>query len=165
MEGGEADVAVAVCRKGLYDTVLRHAAKVNVKTEVICERTLDITCQKGHPIIKNGKINYDLFGNYPAFTSIHAANTDVYAPYFLARHGIDVHNLITMDSNPVRYQLLRELNGYLVSMPVPETIKKRYDLESVSIKGSDISVFAAYHETMKDDSLVQEYIDYCKELA
>ncbi|MBR3246107.1 MAG: LysR family transcriptional regulator [Parasporobacterium sp.] len=165
LEIGEADVAIGVCRKGLYDTMLRQAASMNMETEMICNRHLEVTCKKGHPIIAGGKITYSLFGKYPAFVSIQASSSDMYAPYFLTKHDIDINNLITLEPGPVRYELMNELDGFLVSMPIPEKTKEDYEFESVEIMGTEIAVFAQYRKGAVGNSLIQEYLEDCKELA
>ena len=163
IESGEADVAVVVCRKGLYDSVLRHAAGTNMEIENICECHLEVTCQKGHPILASGKINYDLFGKYQAFSGIQTIVSNLYTPYLLLKHNLNINSLITMGPSPVRYRLLKETNGYLINMPIPESVKEEYGLESRVMKGSEISVFAAYHKEAREIDVIQEYIGYCKE--
>lgn len=163
LENRHADVVIAVCRKGLYDSVLRRAAQSNYEVDLIGERHLEVTSKKGHPIIKSGKIAYNLFGTYPAFSSIQATDSQLYAPYFLSKHDIDIHNLIIMDPSPTRYRLLLDTNGFLVSMPIPEEVKTEYGLESVMIKDSAIAIFAAYNKGATNENLIQEYIENCKE--
>ena len=165
IRNGDVDVAIGICRKGLYDNVLRHAAKMHVETEIICERLLQLTCRKGHPIIKNGKITNGLFKQYPAFISVQAANSDLYAPYYLAKHDIEIQSLITMEPIPMRYELMNQVNGYLISLPLPEAIMQKYDLESVAIKGTEVIAFAAYNKGAGGIDLIQEYIGYCREFV
>lgn len=75
----------------------------------------------------------DLLGKYPFFTSIHTSSSEMYTPYLLTKYGIELQSSIDMEPGSVRYRLLRKINGYLISMPIPEEIKAEYDLESVSI--------------------------------
>ena len=165
IESGEADVVIALFRKGIYDTILHSSAKLNLETEIICKQQLVATCRKGHPIIKNGKIAYDLLGKYPAFMSIQPEYSDMYAPYFLSKHDIDIRKLITMDPGPARCELVREINGYLISMPIPDKIKADFDLESVAIKGTETNVFATYHKDNSKIDLIREYVGYCREFV
>lgn len=162
-ERGEIDVAIALCRKNLYDTFCRKATKLQLETEIIDEQHLEVTCKKKHPIIKTGKIAYELFGSYPAFSSIQSSNSDLYAPYFLSKHDIDIKTHIVMEPSPVRYELLKKMNGYLISVPIPEKVKTEYGLESVAIKDTDIVVFAAYYKDASKMDLIQEYLGYCQE--
>lgn len=162
-ERGEIDIAIALCRKNLYDTFCRKAAKLQLETEIIDEQHLEVTCKKGHPIINTGKIAYELFGSYPAFSSIQTSNSDLYAPYFLAKHGIDIKTHIVMERCPVRHELLKKMNGYLVSVPLPEKVKTEYGFESVAIKDTEIAVFAMYYKDASKIDLIQEYLGYCQE--
>ena len=165
LETGEVDLSVAICRKGQYDSVLYHAEKLNIEIVQIGETHLEVTCRKGHPIIKNKRIAYDLFGKYPAIISYTASSLNLYAPFFLSRQTLDIHNLITIEPCPTRYQLLKDMNAYLVSMPLPTDVKEEYGFESLKIKDSEISIFAAFHKNVRKDALIQEFIQYCKEFV
>ena len=165
LESGEADITVVVCTIGMYDSVLRHAAKVHIETEIICKRHLEVTCRKGHPILANGNIDYSLFHKYQAFTGIQAIVSDLYLPYYFSKQDIMINSLITMGPGPSRYRLLKETDGYLINTPVPESIKSEYGLESAVIEGSDIVVFAAYQKDARAIDMIQEYIGYCKEFV
>ncbi len=163
IENGKGDLAIALCQKQLYESVLRYAKRKHIDTEIIGYQHLEVTCKKGHPIIKGGKIASGLFREYQAFTGIHAIISNLYAPYYFSRHNIDVSSFITMGPTSARYRLLNETNGYLINIPVPEDVKKEYDLESVPIKSSELVVFAAYHKEARRSDMIKEYIGYCRE--
>lgn len=163
IESGDVDISIAVCRKGLYDSMLRHAINTHIEIEILDERHLEVICKKGHPIIATGKIDYSIFSKYQAFTGLHTALSDLYAPYFFARNDIALHNLITIGPSPVRYRLLTETNGYLLNTPIPEAVKEEYGLASLIVPDSDLIIFAAYHRDAPGIDLIKEYTGYCKE--
>lgn len=162
LERRQADLAVAVCRKGLYESFISSAEKKFLKAVSICGQHLEITCSKNHPIIRGGKIHYDLFGQYPCYTSVHMSVYDLYVPAFLQKQGIAIRNHISINSGSVRCRLLRETEGYLVSMPIPEEDKAAFDLESSAIPGSELIIFAIYRNDPQKTEIAREFIELCK---
>ena len=61
--------------------------------------------------------------------------------------------------------MLTKLNGYLISAPIPDSVKKEYDLESLRIDDSDLSIFALYQKSPLKVDLIKEYINTCKVMA
>lgn len=161
-ESGQGDVAIAVCRKSLYETCMQSASKKQLATALVCESRLELTCRRAHPILRNGTIETELLGKYPCFTGIHPSSLEQYAPYYLAGHGKAFGNFISMDPCPARFRLLHQTNGYLVSMPVPDEVKAAYDLESAVIEDSDVAVFAMFRNDPQKEKLIQEYIQLCR---
>ena len=78
------------------------------------------SCPASIPLIRDGVIAYDLFGEYPCFSSIHKSGSELYAPYFLSNYSLNIRNNIVMNPSEVRYRLLQKTNGYLISKPISE---------------------------------------------
>ena len=164
-ENGQSDAAIAVCRKSLYETYKRSVSKMQLETALIRESRLELTCRRAHPIIRNGTIVTELLGEYPCFTGIHPASSELYAPYHHADHGTAFRNFISMDPCAARLRLLHQTNGYLVSVPVPDELKASYDLESVAIEDSELAVFAMYRNDPQKEKLIHEYIQLCRSFS
>ncbi len=162
IENGSGDIAVTMCRKSLYESTIRGIAKKHLETAQIGDYHLELSCNKNHPIIQNGVIAYPLIGSYPLFTSIPSSGAEPFAPQFLMKYGVVLRNGIVMDPCDTRYRLLKKSNGYLISTPVPESIKESYGFDSLPIEDSDISIFAVYRKDPLKESLIREYIKYCK---
>ena len=164
IERGQSDIAIVVCRKNLYEAYSRYASNKHLETAKISETLLYLTCGTAHPIIQSGRIRYELFEEYPAFTSIPVSSSDNYVPSFLMKYGITVKNAIVMDPCDTRYRLLQKMNGFLISMPISDAIKAEYDLKSLPVEDSNIIIFALYRKNPQKEELLNEYIRYCKKM-
>lgn len=161
IENGNGDVAVALCREGLYESVYRDAKRRGLTTVPIDVLHLEMTCAKEHPIVSTGTIAYDLLSEYTAFTSIDASDSEIYVPQSLGARGIRVPNRIVMDPCPTRYRLLCDTSGYLVSIPVSNEVKAEYGLVSLPIEDSSITMFAMHRSDPQKKDFIDEYIRAC----
>ncbi|MCR4658108.1 MAG: LysR family transcriptional regulator [Lachnospiraceae bacterium] len=159
VEGGIVDMAVVLGRKKTYESDIRNATKKHFETALIGEFPLELTCSRSHPIIQDGKIVYELLGKYPCFCSISASQMESYIPYFLMKYDVEIQSRIEIEPGEARYRLMQKINGYLISVPLPEEIRAAYDFRSVRIKDSDMTVFAIYCRNLLKEELINEYID------
>ena len=162
IEVGNGDVAIIVCKKSLYEVNRQNASRKGLAMTALDEYHLDLTCNKAHPLIRDGVIAYDLFGEYPCFSSIHKSGSELYAPYFLSNYSLNIRNNIVMNPSEVRYRLLQKTNGYLISKPISEELKAAYGFDSLPIENSDICVFALYRKDQQREALISDYIRNCR---
>ncbi len=162
VDDGYADIAVAICRKSLYEYLKQLSAKKKLEVSFIGWQHLEITCRKGHPLIEDDKIRYDLLNRYVCFTSIHTSDSELYSPFLLTNYGINIERSIAMDPGSARYRLLKKTNGYLISMPVSDRTREKYELNSAVIKDSELAVFAIYRADPMKDDLMNEFIELCR---
>ena len=161
LENGSGDIAVMLCRKKLYESQRNLAAKRQLVTKAIGEFSLEVTCNRGHPLIEGGTIRRELFGKYPLFCSIDIPDVDMYTSVDLARYGIEIQNSVIMDRVDARFRLLQKTGGYLVSTPVPASVKATYGLGSLPFEDSDLIVFAMFRKSSQKEALINEYIRSC----
>ena len=158
LETGSCDAAVGLCREKQYESLTRVAEKKHLETERICDLPLELTCRRTHPLIQSGAIDYHLLDQYPVFSSIPFSGSGLYTPAPLARLGETALKRIVMGPCASRYRLLLDSDGYLVSLPVPKEETKEYDLESLPIADSDLTVLLLYHRNPQKTELIREYI-------
>ena len=165
VESGQGDISVTVCKKSQFDVIAHTAKKRSLEFEYICDRPLEITCHREHPVIRDGSLRFDLLNQYPAFVSVHRSSSDLYAPSVLNNPGATIKSVISLNPGDIRYRMLTKLSGYLISVPIPDSVKKEYDLESLRIDDSDLSIFALYQKSPLKVDLIKEYINTCKVMA
>lgn len=159
---GNGDVAIVLCNKSVYKSFEQNAEKRHIATTAIGEEHLEITCNKAHPLIREGEIRYDLLGKYTCFSGMHASSTEFYIPFVFTKYGVDFNNTVVMEPGDVRCRLIRKTNGFLISFPVPEEVKEKYGFESRIIQDSMITIFAAYRKDPQNEEMIREYIDLWK---
>ena len=163
IESGQADLAIMMCSKKLYEASSYYAVNQRLDFTFLCEMPLELTCRRDHPIIRNGAAAFDLFSKYPCISSIHASNWEFYAPNFLSKHGICFQNCITTDPTLLRYRLLQMTDAYLISARISEELKAAYDLVSVPLEDFTLSLVAVFHKNSPKEALINEYIQYCRD--
>ena len=163
IESGQADLAIMMCGKKLYEAGSYYAVNQRLDFAFLCEMPLELTCRRDHPIIRNGAAAFDLFSKYPCISSIHSSNWEFYAPNFLSKHDIRFQNCITMDPTLLRYRLLQMTDAYLIGARISEEIKAAYDLVSVPLDDFSLSVVAVFHKSSPKEALINEYIQYCRD--
>lgn len=162
IENGLCDMAILICSKNMYESIKQNEAEKGLNMTLIANRPLELTCYKGHPLIKDGVIAYEFFSHYPCVSSIHNSLSGVYIPYYFEKHGITLNNCLTVSPVPARYRLLKTINGYLISWPISEELKEEYDLVSAPLEGTDFCTYALYRKDSMNDKLIDEYINYCR---
>lgn len=162
LEKGQGDVAIAICRKKTYESLAQNVSKRHFAIVSLDETHLEITCNRFHPLLRGEKIDFNQLSSYTCFSSIHAANSELYVPYLLEKAGIDAKNSIVIDSSDTRYRLISKSNGYLISTPLPDDIKNKFSLASSAIPDSGVIIFAAYRKESQKKGLIQEYLNYCR---
>lgn len=162
--GGKGDLAIVMCLKGLFEAYKRNMERYVFDTVHLCEYPLELTCNKTHPLIQNGSINYDLIEKYPGFSSIQRSTMEPYASFYLPQIIKNSRTSFILDSGPVRHRLLQKTNGYLISIPLPEELKEEYGFQSLPIEDAEVTVFAIYQKEVKDKRMINEYLQYCKAL-
>ena len=160
---GNSDVAIVMCLKKMYDYYRLNQTHESIEIVPICMRPMELICEKNHPIIRDGKICYDLFPEYPGFSAVPRSSLTPYLSFFDPRVVGQARRTYIIDSGPMRYRLLKKLNGYLFSMPISVETKEAYGLESISVKGAEISIFAVYQEHSPKVQLINEYLRLCKD--
>lgn len=162
VENGLCDAAILMCSRNLYESTAHNEAQKGLKTALIASQHLELTCRKGHPILRDGVIAFEFFSHYPCITSVHNSLSSFYAPYYLEKHGIALNSCLTISPGPVRYRLLNKTNGYLLSWPLSEEIKETYELESAPLVDTDICAYALYRKDSINEKLIDEFIGYCR---
>ena len=164
MDNGKCDAAVVFCRKNLYESKVQAVKKLHLETEMIGDSHLELTCRKGHPLLEGDTIHFKLLENYPCFFSVQSSNSELYAPELLTRFGISISKRVSMDPSPVRYSLLVKNDGYLISLPISKETKMAYELTSLPIEDSDVTVFAIFRADSQKEEVIKEYIHFCQML-
>jgi DNA-binding transcriptional LysR family regulator len=162
VKNGHSDIAIGMCSKSLYEAAVRNAKVRNLEADYIGQTHLEITCNKDHPIIRGNKINYKILGEYTGIASASISVIENYLPQFLANQGADVGNTIAMEAGDLRLQLLKDINGYMLSIPVPAERKTAFGLKSVPLKDADLAIFAMYRKDSQNEELIREYVKECK---
>ena len=158
---GNADVGVVTCSKKQYDFFCRRLEKDNLDTAPICELPIELVCRKGHPILRDGNIHFDLLRDYPGFSGVSRLTLQPYISFFDTRLVGQAQTTFNMDPGPMRYRLLKKTNGFLISTPISDAIKNTYDLESVPLSDEMLTVFAVYRKNSPKESLIKEYLGLC----
>ncbi len=148
-----------------YNDIAHTAKKRSLEFEYICDRPLEITCHREHPVIRDGSIRFDLLSQYPAFVSVHRSSSDLYTPSVLNNPDVTIKSVISLNPGDIRYRMLTKLSGYLISAPIPESVKEKYELKSLRIDDSDLSIFALYQKNPLKEDLIKEYNNTCKAMA
>ena len=161
VESGRGDIAIVACRQGIYDAISFQAQRKNMELIEICTSHIEVTCKKGHPILRDKNRIVSMIGDYPCFASV-AESPEMYVPDELFRNKDRIQSYITMDPCDVRCRLLCETNGFLVSLPIDDEMKKKYELESFPVENSDMKLFALYEREPVKEELIREYIRYCQ---
>ena len=162
---GKGDIAIVMFLSSHYDFFKRKMLEMSLEAEPICECQMALTCKTGHPIIKDGKVCYDLLCEYPGFSGISRSTLEPYRYFHDERLVGRARMTYIMDPGPMRYRLLHKTNGFLFSLPISDEIREAYDLESVILKDAEIIIFAIYSGSSPKKQLIDEYIRLCKELA
>lgn len=165
VETGQSDISITTCLKNQFDVIAHSAKKRSLEYEYICDRPLEITCHREHPVIRDGRIRFDLLSQYPAFVSVQRSSSDLYAPSVLNTPGVAIKSVISLNPSDIRYRMLTKLNGCLISAPIPAPVKEEYDLESLRIDDSYLSIFALYQKSPLKEDLIKEYINICKVMS
>ena len=162
---GNADVAVIMCLEKLYNYYRQDLSRESIEIEPVCIRPMELVCRKGHPILRNGKICYDLLPAYPGFSGVPRSSLTPYLSFYDSRLVGQARRTYIMDPGPMRYRLLKKLNGYLFSLPISDEIKETYGLESVPVEGAELTIFAAYRDHSPKAQLIHEYLQLCKDYS
>ena len=160
---GNGDVAIVMCLKNMYDFYSRKLEKENLEVSPICEIPLELVCRKGHPILQDGKIHFELLREYPGFSGVARTSLESYLSFFDARLVGQAKSTYTMDPGPMRYRLLNKTNGFLLCMPMSDEVKNAYGLESLLLKDAVTTIFAVYCKSSPKESLIDEYLGLCKD--
>lgn len=162
VQGGKCDAAIILCLKRQYDSFRRKIEQMSLESVPLCEYPMTLICKKGHPILKNGTVLYDLLREYPGFSGVSRSSLEPYLSFFDAKLIGQARTTYIIDPGPMRYRLLHKTNGFLFSLPVSEDVKREYDLESVTLEDMDISVFAIFRGNSPKEHLISEYLELCK---
>lgn len=162
MERGAGDLAVAMCAQDRTELLRREAEKRNLGWVSFGTLPLELSCRKGHPLLGGGSIAYELLGSYPGFTSVPREYAERYIPHAFLKGIESVPETVSVDSDAVRYRLLRKMDGFLVSVPLPADIRAAYELESLVIEDSALTIFAVYQQNPQKQELIREFIRNCQ---
>jgi DNA-binding transcriptional LysR family regulator len=162
---GNYDVSIVMTLCSLYDSFKRKMSKMSLETVPIRKCQMALTCKKGHPIIQDGRVHYNLIREYPGFSGVSRTTLEPYRSFFNERLVGQTRMTYVMDPGPMRYRLLHKTNGFLFSLPISDEIKEAYDLESVILKDMEITVFAIFSESSPKKQLIDEYLRLCKDFA
>ena len=88
---------------------------------------------------------------------------DLYISIDLVKYGVEIQSSAIMDHADARFRLLQKTEGYLVSTPVPHSVKAAYGFESPPLEDSDLIVFAMYRKSSQKEGLINEYMRSCME--
>ena len=157
------DVAIVVCQKKMFDFFRRKYDKDYLEAAPICELPMELVCRKGHPILQDGNIRFDLIRQYPGFSGISRLSLEPYLMFSDARLVGQAQTVYNMDPCPMRYRLLHKTNGILFCLPISEDVKNEYDLKSVSLTDAMLTVFAVFRKNSPNESLIDEYLGLCKD--
>lgn len=157
------DVAIILFLNSQYDFCKRKMSEIFLETVHICQCQMAVTCKKGHPIIQDGRVRYDLLSEYPGFSGISRSSLEPYRSFHDERLVGRTKMTYVMDPGPMRYRLLHKTNGFLFSLPISDEIKEAYDLESVILDNLDIAIFAIFCKSSPKKQLIHEYLRLCKD--
>ena len=87
----------------------------------------------------------------------------LYISIDLVKYGVEIQSSAIMDRTDARFRLLQKTGGYLVSTPVPGSVKAAYGFESPPFEDSDLIVFAMYRKSSQKEGLINEYMRSCME--
>ncbi len=158
---GKGDVAIVIFLDKQYDFFKREMSEMSLETVQICKCQMALTCKKGHPLLKNGKVHYELLSEYPGFSGISRSSLEPYRSFYDDRLVGRTKMTYIMDPGPMRYRLLNKTNGFLFSLPITDEIKETYDLESVIMNDVDVAVYAIFPKNSPKKQLIREYLNYC----
>ena len=164
VENGNADIAVVVHKSDFREAAIHDAEKRGLDIIPIGELSLELTCNKDHPIIRGGKISYDLLDGYTGFGSVRPADCESLVPSSMAKHLLALQDGIITVPCATRYRLLQNTNGFLVGLPVPDEIKAEYGFDSLPIEHSSMCVLAMFRKGSQKKPLIDEYIQNCSSL-
>lgn len=164
VENGNADVAVVVHKSGFRKAAIHDAEKRGLDVAPIGEFTLELTCNKNHPIIRGGEISYDLLNGYTGFGSVRPGDSESYIPRSITKGVLTLQNSIITVPCATRYRLLKNTNGFLVGLPVSDEIKAEYGFDSLPIEHSSMCVLAMFWKGSQKKNLIDEYIQNCRSL-
>ena len=159
---GNGDIAIIMCLKNQYDSYIQKMVQCSLEVVPLCVYQMELTCKKGHPILRDGAIHYDLIHEYPGFSVVSRSTLEPYISFFDARLVGKTRTTYIMDPGPMRYRLLHKTNGFLFSLSVSDEIKETYDLESVTLNDMDLVVFAVFRGNSSKEHLINEYLQLCK---
>ena len=163
---GTSDVAVIMCVKGQFDSFIRKMKLNSLESKLLCEFPMALTCKKGHPIIQDGSVHYDLLCEYPGFSGVGRSTLEPYRSFYDDRLVGQTRMTYVMDPGPVRYRLLHKTNGFMFSLPVSDEIRETYDLESVTLdENMTLTTFAVFYSDSPKKQLIDEYLRLCKDFA
>ena len=160
---GNGDIAIVLFLDRQHDFFKRMMLEMSLETVHICKCQMALTCKKGHPIIQDGMVCYDLLSEYPGFSGISRSSLEPYRSFHDERLIGRTRMTYVMDPGPMRYRLLHKTNGFLFSLPISDEIKEAYDLESVILNDVDIAVFAIFRKSSPKKPLIHEYLRLCKD--
>ena len=162
---GDADTAIILCAKGLYNHFLQKLNQMSLEVMLLCVYPMMLTCKKDHPIIRDGVVHYDLLKEYPGFSGISRFSLEPNVSFYDARIVGQTQTTYIMDPSPMRYRLLHKTNGFLFSLPVPGEIIEAYDLTSVTLENHDIAVFAIFRNDSSKEQMIHDYLRLCKDFC
>lgn len=162
---GSADVAVVMCMIKLYDSFRRKLEKDKLEVEYICELPVELTCRKGHPILSEGHIRYDLLKKYPGFSGVSRTSLAPYISLYDSRFVGQARTTYIMEPSEMRYRLLKKTDGFLISVPEKEETKEAYGLESLPHEGGEATVFAVYRRHSPKEEMIREYVEECRRVV
>jgi hypothetical protein len=160
---GNGDVAIVLFLDRQRDFFKRMMSEMSLETVDICKCQMALTCKKGHPVIQDGMVCYDLLSEYPGFSGISRSSLEQYRFFHDERLIGRTRMTYVMDPGPMRYRLLHKTNGFLFSLPISDEIKEAYDLESVILDNFDIAIFAIFCKSSPKKQLIHEYLSLCKD--
>lgn len=160
--GGKGDTAILLCLKRHYDFFRRKVDQMSLEAVYFCDYPMMLTCKKGHPILQNGTVCYELLSEYPGFSGVSRSTLEPHISFFDAKLVGRARTTYIMEPGPMRYRLLHKTNGFLFSLPLSDDIKETYDLESVTLENMTLSLFAVFRENSPKEHLIREYLELCK---
>ena len=164
--GGASDIAVIMCLKSLLESFIRKMKQDSLESVLLCEIPMALTCKKGHPIIKDGSVHYDLLREYPGFSGVPRSTLEPYWSFYDEKLVGQTRMTYVMDPGPMRYRLLHKTNGFMFSLPVSDEIRETYDLESVILKENmKLTAFAVFYSDSPKKQLIDEYLQLCRDFA
>ena len=160
---GNGDVAIVMFLNSQFDFFKRKMLEMSLETEPVYTCQMALTCKKGHPIIKDGMVCYNLLSKYPGFSGISRSTMEPYRFFHNEKLVGRTRMTYVMDPGPMRYRLLHKTNGFLFSLPISDEIREAYDLESVILKDIEIAAFAVFSGSSPKKQLINEYLRLCKD--
>lgn len=165
VSGGNGDLAIGLCPKSLYAIYKQKAEESFLAIEPICVYHMEMTCAKGHPILQDGAVRYELLSAYPGFSGVPRSSLEPHTAFRNPKLVGQARTTYVMDPGPMRYRLLKKTNGFLLSLPISDEDRALYGLESVPLEDTDISIFALFRKNSPKERLIGEYLRLCKDFA